>query len=217
MNRAWNTEHRHRRAGTVALVAAITALTATAGATLTSSDWQNPDDGLLTIDSDTGLRWLDWSYTANRSYNDVFSELGDGGEFEGFRYATEAEMRTLYANAGAVFIPPIDGFDPGNIPALLLLSDLFGHTYAGGAEAIYGLEGNASEQQSALGDWPGSGTSHHMASAFNEGSGQIAVRWLNMNDESAADFLGHALVMVPAPGTIVLGALGSLGLIRRRR
>jgi hypothetical protein len=207
----------NRLVGAVAIVAAITAAASTASATLTSSDWQNDGDGLLTIDSDTGLQWLDWSHTVNRSYNDVSSQLGDGGEFEGFRYATEAEMRTLYANAGAVFIAPIDGTDAGNIPALLLMSELFGRTYSAGAEAIYGLEGNASEEQSALGDWPNSGAIHHMATAFQEEAGQIAVRWLNMNDESTADFLGHALVMVPAPGTIVLGALGGLIAFRRYR
>jgi hypothetical protein len=209
--------NRNRLVGAVAVAAAITVLTATANATLTSSDWQNAGDGLLTIDSDTGLQWLDWSYTANRSYNDVSSLLGDGSEFEGFRYATEAEMRTLYTNAGAVFIAQIDGSDLGNIPALELLVDLFGETFAGGSEAIYGLEGNASEEASALGDFPNSGASHHMASAFLVETGQIAVRWLNMNDESTASFLGHALVMVPAPGTVLLGALGGLIAFRRRR
>jgi hypothetical protein len=209
--------NRNRLVGAVAIAAAITAAASTASATLTSSDWQNDGDGLLTIDSDTGLQWLDWSHTVNRSYNDVSSQLGDGGEFEGFRYATEAEMRTLYANAGAVFIAPIDGEDAGNIPALLLLNELFGRTYTNGGEAIYGLEGNQNEEASTLGDWPNSGASHHMVSAYNEISGQIAIRWLNMNDESTADFLGHALVMVPAPGTIVLGALGGLVAFRRRR
>ncbi len=200
-----------------AIVAAATAVTATANAALTSEDWQNPGDGLLTVDSDTGLRWLDWSYTVNRSYNDVFSQLGAGGEFEGFRYATESEMRTLYANAGAVSIAPIDGTDVGNIPALNLLSSLLGDTFASGSEAIYGLEGNASEQASSLGDWPFSGPAHHMVSAFNYATGQIAVRWLNLEDTTAADFAGSALVLIPAPGTAVLAAFGGLVMIRRRR
>ena len=209
--------NRNRLVGAVALAAAFTAGASTAGAALTSSDWLNPGDGLLTIDSDTGLQWLDWSYTNNRSYNDVFSQLGAGGEFEGFRYATESEMRTLYENAGAVSIAPIDGTDAGNIPALNLLSSLLGDTFATGSEAIYDLEGNASEQASSLGDWPFSGPAHHMVSAFNYATGQIAVRWLNLEDTTAADFVGSALVLIPAPGTAALAAFGGLLMVRRRR
>ncbi|HEX7036351.1 MAG TPA: hypothetical protein VF210_11280 [Pseudomonadales bacterium] len=57
-------------------------------------------DGLLTLDTETGLEWLDWSYTINLSHADVASNFAPGGEFEGFRYATLSELVTLYTNVG---------------------------------------------------------------------------------------------------------------------
>jgi len=188
----------------------------TAGADLTSQDWQSAGDGLLTADSDTGLLWLDWSHTASRSYNNVSSNLGSGGEFEGFRYATEDEIRTLYANAGAVTIAPIDGYDLANAPALELLRSLVGSTFGSGAEAIYNLPGSSAENPSATPDYGGNGP-YHMGTAFNVQSGQIAVRWINFDDSHAESWMGHALVMIPAPGTITLALASGLISMRRRR
>lgn len=53
-------------------------------------------------DSDTSLDWLDITSetTLGRTFNDVSSQLGSGGEFEGFRFATEAEFRFLTDNNG---------------------------------------------------------------------------------------------------------------------
>jgi hypothetical protein len=200
---------------TVLCIAAL-ATTATAGTSLSSVDWQAAGDGLLTNDSATGLQWLDWAHTANRSYNDVSSQLGAGGEFEGFRYATEAEMRTLYTNAGAVTIAPIDGTDAANIPALELLSGLLGETFVGGSEAIYDLPGSNAVNQSSFGDFGGSGP-YHMGTAFLADTGQIAVRWINFDDNAVESFMGHALVQVPAPGSAALLGLGGLFAARRRR
>src|SRR5262249_5795573 len=62
-------------------------------------------DGFITRDSATGLDWLDLSLTRNRSHDDIIgkdgtNELGAGGEFAGFRYATAEEVQTLYLHAG---------------------------------------------------------------------------------------------------------------------
>ncbi len=46
--------------------------------------------GSITIDTDTGLEWLDWTESTNRSYNDVSGQFGAGGDFEGWRHATRA-------------------------------------------------------------------------------------------------------------------------------
>lgn len=58
------------------------------------------DYGLSTGDTITGLRWLDLTETVNRSYNDISSKLGSGQEFEGWRYATQAEVQTLWEHMG---------------------------------------------------------------------------------------------------------------------
>ena len=61
-----------------------------------------PGDPTLTLDEETGLQWLDLTETDNLSYDFVVSQLGLGGQFEGFRYATTAEVSTLYDHAGLV-------------------------------------------------------------------------------------------------------------------
>jgi uncharacterized protein YjbI with pentapeptide repeats len=68
--------------------------------TLSEADWQVPGDGQITFDSATGLDWLNLTVTANMSVTDVTAGLGPGGAFEGFRYATAAEVEQLFANAG---------------------------------------------------------------------------------------------------------------------
>lgn len=49
----------------------------------------------FTTDTNSRLDWLDVSLTLNKSYYDVSSQLGSGGEFEGWRYATSAELNSL--------------------------------------------------------------------------------------------------------------------------
>jgi hypothetical protein len=52
-------------------------------AAIVSTDWLAPDDNLITHDTDSGLEWLDLTATNHRSYSDISSQLGIGGEFEG--------------------------------------------------------------------------------------------------------------------------------------
>lgn len=65
----------------------------------------------ITLDTDTGLEWLDPTIPISQggngpgfplnSYFDIKAELGLGGYFEGFRYATRQELETfIYSSAG---------------------------------------------------------------------------------------------------------------------
>ncbi len=67
-------------------------------AELVSQDYLVPGDGLLTLDSQTGLRWLDVSATQGLSAKQVLS--GAGGWFPSFRYATYTELSVLFEHAG---------------------------------------------------------------------------------------------------------------------
>lgn len=65
----------------------------------------------ITLDTDTGLEWLDVDTALTyqiqyplRSYNDVVSQLGAGGLFDGFRYAVRSEVEALLYSSF--------GFDP---------------------------------------------------------------------------------------------------------
>ena len=61
--------------------------------------------GALTGDTATGLAWLDITSAGTRSFNDMTgvdgsNEFAPGGAFAGFRYATMAEVKTLWIDAG---------------------------------------------------------------------------------------------------------------------
>ena len=58
------------------------------------------DHGSFVSDPATGLDWLDLTATAGLSYNDVSAQLGTGGAFEGWRYATVSELSTLWTAFG---------------------------------------------------------------------------------------------------------------------
>lgn len=42
------------------------------------------DNGNYFTDTNTGLDWLNLTETVSRSYNDVYSNLGSGGDFQGW-------------------------------------------------------------------------------------------------------------------------------------
>jgi len=82
---------------------ALTTLAATevvSAETIAATDWKVQGDHKLTLDSNTGLEWLDIDQTLNKSYERVTFLLGTGQTYEGFRYATEQEFTALVANAG---------------------------------------------------------------------------------------------------------------------
>ncbi len=181
--------------------AAVMSSSAT-GQPLTESDWQSVGDGLLTNDTLTGLQWLDWSVTDFRSYDDVSSELGPGGEFEGFRYATYDEVFELYQHAGVVNIGDPIVVDPANVPGNTVLRDLLGQTFSFGGEAIYDRDST-------------SGT--RWVTAFNFSTGSSSMSLVEVPEALSVSSIGSALVRVPAPGSAVVFGLGGLLVTRRRR
>lgn len=80
--------------GTTFLNLVLLAFCSNANAALT-------DRGTYITDTATGLDWLKLTETSNRSYNDISSQLGVGGEFEGWRYATGAEFEAMLFGQGA--------------------------------------------------------------------------------------------------------------------
>lgn len=111
----------------------------------------------ITLDTDTGLQWLDpWLAIVQggsgcgggrscggihlNSYYDIKAQLGEGGYYEGFRYATRQEVETLiYSSTG------VDPFrsrgtvtsaaeDAERIAHLMSFTD---STYGGGHDANY--------------------------------------------------------------------------------
>jgi hypothetical protein len=75
-------------------------LTGQLQAALISSNDASFGVGSITQDTATGLEWLDVTLSVNLSYNTVSGQFGAGGQFEGFRYGTQAEVDQLFRNAG---------------------------------------------------------------------------------------------------------------------
>lgn len=76
----------------------FTALLFTLSAAVANAALQ--DLGNITRDTDTGLDWLDVTETRGLSYNQVMAQMGPGGTYEGWRYATTAELDQLIINFG---------------------------------------------------------------------------------------------------------------------
>lgn len=62
------------------------------------------------IDETTGLEWIDFGVNNNQSFNYVSSQLGIGGEYEGWRLPTQEEVYSMMLNAFTGF--PVDYVDP---------------------------------------------------------------------------------------------------------
>ncbi|MEB3211050.1 MAG: right-handed parallel beta-helix repeat-containing protein [Leptolyngbyaceae bacterium] len=85
-------------------------------------------DGAITRDILAGLDWLDVPLSQGRSFLDVADELANGGDFEGFRHATEAEFRTFVINAGIPDINVDVTESSSAFSAFVELTDLVGAT-----------------------------------------------------------------------------------------
>jgi hypothetical protein len=84
------------------IAAALFLCHAPADASLISLDFHQTGDGLLTMDSSTGLKWLDVGATLGLTAPQVMA--GEGGWATSFRYATSDELRTLFMNSGLLLL-----------------------------------------------------------------------------------------------------------------
>lgn len=86
-----------------------------ADAALINRDWQVAGDGLIVRDTNTHLEWLKLTQTFGMSYTSVSDQLGSGGMFAGFRYATNTEVVDLFSD---YFGMSLSGFY-GEVPAFI--------------------------------------------------------------------------------------------------
>lgn len=95
------------------------------------ADLQSSDDPIFGLDAiiydtETGLEWLNLTFSEELSYLEVIDEMKPGGYFEGFRYATTTEIEDLYLHAGV----PLIGWstDTSIVDACVNFADLLGPT-----------------------------------------------------------------------------------------
>ena len=181
-----------------------------------------PGDGSFTRDTAQGLDFLDViPNTELMSWNTVNAELGAGGQFEGLRWATVAEVITLANNFGFSPAADLDTGGTGSSNIMAELEDLLG----GGSVRQIGpppqirLLGSTGEEVNALNV---RSVTFWTATAGNPDD----VIGVGTRIKSASqDLIGHWLVrevgVIPEPSTYALLGFAGIGLAfyrwRRRR
>ena len=67
-----------------------------ANAELIKTDYKTTGDELATLDTETGIEWLDISETAGYNLNEISALIAEGGELEGWRMPTQTEVTNLF-------------------------------------------------------------------------------------------------------------------------
>ena len=232
---------------TAGVVVAI-AMSCEAQATpLVQADLFVAGDGKITRDPITGLEWLDLTETFALSINDVLDGAGPTGGWIsglGFRYATIAEVETLFVNHG---FPDINSPTAANVPFFESFLFLFNTPCSTAPSVVprvpvscspvsFGFTGSIAEpvtlsspERFALSDvrfFP-------LGGADSSAPCCTPVAWprtVGINQTASfknegSDVIGHWLIRtteVSEPSTVALFAAGLLGLVsgyrnRRRR
>jgi hypothetical protein len=100
-------------------------------AALSQYDWKTPGDNSIIFDNATNVEWLSLSQTVGETYDYISSQLVAGGEYEGFRFATLEEVKTLIINAGSSWGTCYSC--PAEIPHMEYLITLIGSGYSYGS------------------------------------------------------------------------------------
>jgi hypothetical protein len=191
-----------------------------AGAVIVNADWKASGDNLISNDLASGLKWLDLTETYGLTYEYVSAQLGSGGQFEGFRYATNTEVQSLWSNFGidlsAGAATSISGQDPNVETAAGFLGNTW-NQYASW-DYPFGTSGITA-------DITGSGHYALGAHQTDWGTTQYETIGLITIDNSLSSIVpyGSYLVMtsaVPVPAAVWLfgsGMLGLIGIARRKK
>lgn len=147
------------------------------------------DHGSFFSDTDSGLDWLDVTASVNRSFNDVFSHLGAGGDFYGWRFASSNEFNSLLSSWTGI---PITSngrtITTGTTPSIDGLVTLFGSTLDARWISSFGQTWD-----SANGFAEGEGIDFTLGILsdpiiLNAGQRSVASIWDNENNGAALDF-----------------------------
>lgn len=182
--------------------------------TIVDADAFAAGDHKAVHDTASGLTWLDYGITNNKSYHQVVSELGS--TYAGWRLPTETEVKTLWSNLFSA-LPGwnADGMGTGwayYSGDTTFITDIFGTNYDFGGGSIYDL-----------GWFKGDDSGLKYAYISNGGS-QMYGPGIDYAQYGYADevtpYYSTLLVKtsnVPEPSAIFLMALGLFGLGYARR
>ena len=172
-------------------------------ATLISENDPTFGPGALTLDTSTGLEWLSPIYSLGRSYTDVSGQFGVGGNFQGYRYASNAEITALFVSVGGVVV---NDYTPLNSQAVTTLHHFLGITEA--EPFISRLAGYTGDAYPSIPN-----TEYIFQFNIDPSSGFGEFRNFTVDDKGAAlDFGGNFLVKniaaVPEPSVWAMMVFG---------
>jgi len=99
----------------IIFITAISSCNVVSAATFSAANFA--DHGTYTSGHVSGLDWLDLSANSGRSYNDAFSKVGSGLEFDGWTFATGAKSVGFFNNMKVILV--ITEFTATSIKAFL--------------------------------------------------------------------------------------------------
>jgi len=196
------------------LLLAVVSASASSAALFTVDLVAGSGDGLLTVDSATGLEWLDVTTTVGQAYSAV--ESGPFVGSLGFRFASAAEVEGLWINAGAEGTFTNDSSSNVsvlNYDAAILLLDLMG------CSQLVGCDGVGQTWHIAM----YGPSSHNVSAALIAASlppTSDAAMWLDFGQTvdfpRRADVGSYLVRAVPEAAASTMLALGVLGLMAYR-
>jgi len=147
------------------------------------------DNGTSMIDTGTGLQWLDLTETQGISWNDAAASTYV--TIDGYVHATEAQVITLFTNAG--FLTTDNTNDPANNPAAADLLAYLGCTQFCGTVNATGR---------GFADWDGTFTTRPNYHMSGLGAGAATTSLLTSDLDLIDATAGHFLVRaVPIPAS----------------
>ena len=118
------------------LITSIALASMGANAELISTDWKTTGDNLVTLDTETGIEWLDLTQTIGMSINEVEGLLNS--TFEGWRLPTVSEVTQMMMTAFSSQVEAVQATGSWSVTSASVDNEadnfmaLFGTTYASG-------------------------------------------------------------------------------------
>lgn len=171
----------------------------------------------ITLDTETGLEWLDLPFSLNLSYNSISTQFGSGGSFSGFRHASTTEVEALFIAAGIPNIGNGNGSVANIAPSQALIALVGATSFQGiypGTMGITGTSRFAGSHRSGLLDFYWNGD----ISVYNASTDTYQT-----GDTVGFDNVGHWLVRepssaaVPEPTTVLGLSTAAVGLFLKKR